>query len=78
MHHTLQMYRIVCSNPYSVDRSVDIEDDEDDEEVGEIDWHFIICQAGLGNTGLFFQLCQILILNVFVTFTSIRYDTIVP
>ena len=37
MHHTLQMYRIVCSNPYSVDRSVDIEDDEDDEEVGEID-----------------------------------------
>ena len=30
-----KLYRIVCSNPYSVDKSVDIEDD--DEEVGEID-----------------------------------------
>ena len=37
MHHTLQMYRIVCSNPYSVNKSVDTEDDDDAEEVGEID-----------------------------------------
>ena len=29
----------VCSNPHSVDKSVDIEDDDDDEETGEIDWH---------------------------------------
>ena len=37
MHHTLQMYRIVCSNSHSVDKSVAIEDDDDDEEAGEID-----------------------------------------
>ena len=39
MHHTLQMYMTVCSNPPSVDKSVDIENDDDDEEAGEIDWH---------------------------------------
>ena len=50
------MYRIVCSNPYSVDKSVDIEDDDDDEEVSEIDWHFITSQAGLEKTGLFFSI----------------------
>ena len=36
-HHKLQMYRTVCSNPHSVNKSVDIEDDDDDEEAGEID-----------------------------------------
>ena len=38
-HHILQMYRTVCRNPHSVDKSVDIEDDDDDEEAGEIDRH---------------------------------------
>ena len=61
------------SNPY-VYKSVlvDIEDDEDDEEAGETALHFITCQArSMRNTGLFgfFQLCQILILDAFVTFT---------
>ena len=37
MHQALQIYRIVCSNIYSVNKSVNIENDDDDEEVGEID-----------------------------------------
>ena len=70
------MYRIVCSNPYSVDKSVDIEDDDDDEEVSEIDWHFITCQAGLGISGLFFSIVSNFALSQIVT-NSNKYELII-
>ena len=76
MHHTLQMYRTVCSNPHSVDKSLDIEDDDDDEEAGEIDWHSSLVEQAWRNTDLFiFSIVSIyFILNAFVTFTSVRYN----
>ena len=64
------MYRTVCSNPHSVDKSVDIEDDDDDEEAGKIDWHSSLVKL----TGLFIFLNCVnfffIILNASVTFTS--------